>query len=337
MTAPLPQVFADPVLNQEFFREGYVVVPYLGRREIDSLRRLYQQTLPETISDFYTTLFDKDVERQRLVSTEIEKRVPPLADLLPGYYRIVNSFISKRAGTVGKKLAYHHDYTLADESVHTSVHLWCPLGDVNEKNGCLTVIAGSHALPNPHHIAAMPAAVPPARVAEADAFSRRLRLGYNPSPFDSVRATMEAECAKSVPMKAGQLFCFHEGLLHASGDNSSPDVRLAWGSICLPEGVRPRVFTWDYAEPHRFNVLELEDAFALRLGAQDPVGEPYPKGVTKIGTIEYRHEQLTEERLAPLRVGRKPVTASSPKAAPAGEVKRSWFTRVFKSGVKLNG
>lgn len=320
------QVFPDSALNSRFARDGYAVAPFLDPVEIAELRKFYDATVPDTVSDFWTTLFDDDIDRQQRVSAGIAARLQNrLAATLPGHQLFVGSFISKSPGKPGQNLAFHYDWTLVDRARHVSVHLWCPLQDVTEGNGCLRVVAGSHTLPDPPHIAAMPAAVPPERADAARAASLRSRLSYNPAPFDPVRSTMESECVRSVPMKAGEMFFFHEALLHASGHNASPEPRIAIGGICLPKGVPARAYTWDYLNPEQLNIFELKDAFSVRLGLELPVGGPDQDGVTWIGTVDYRPEQLTEERLAPLR-----ETKSS--GARTDRPRAGWFSRLFRPG-----
>jgi hypothetical protein len=326
------QIFSDPAMDREFQRNGFVVTPFLDRREIEVLRKLYYDTLPEVIPDFYSTIFDKDIERQKRVSDKIESLVArKVEDLIPNYKKFLNNFIAKPPTTTQGRLGLHQDYTLVDQSVHTGVHLWCPLVDVDERNGCLKVVAGSHSFVN--HISAAPAPMRPGSSRPPE----RVRLGTNPSPYDLVRDTLESECIRRVPMNAGQAFFFNERLLHASDDNRSQDSRIAVAGAYIPRGIQPRLYLWDHEKPTQLKVIELRDAFVVQFGFDLPVVHPFPEGVTSVGSVEYVCEPLTVEQIEPLRIVKAATAnASGGAAIPPSELaaagaskSRGWLSRLL--------
>ena len=165
----LPPVFSDPVIESKFTKDGYAVLPFFNEVEIAACRKLYFETMTELPTDFFTTAFLPDGETRRKVTEGLEEVISPhVAALMPTYSTCVRHFIVKRGRPDAGPLHLHQDFNFVDHSVHRSVHVWIALADVDERNGCLTVLPGSHKLG--HHISAM---------------------GLNATPYDPYRQVLE--------------------------------------------------------------------------------------------------------------------------------------------------
>src|SRR5690606_1276506 len=146
---------------------------------------------------------------------------PAMSRLFPGHETCFAIFVTKRPQTRQGRLPLHRDYSFVDRVAHTAVHLWIPLIDVDERNGCLHVVPGSHALmPSP------------------------FAVNEYPSPFQPVMDELDREYTTRVPMPAGSALAYDAGLLHGSGENHSAHLRPACIAILLPRGVEPRVYVW---------------------------------------------------------------------------------------------
>jgi hypothetical protein len=294
-----PAVFADPAVEESFSRDGYVVLPFFSSEDIEESKKLYFANLSEPEMDFFTTAFLPDGEPRRNVKEGLEAMIAPrVAELMPGYATCVRHFIVKRGHPHAQSLALHQDFNFVDQTVNRAVHVWITLVDVDEHNGCLTVLPGSHLLT--HHISAM---------------------GLNATPYEPYRDVLEADCRIGVPMKAGEALFFDERTLHGSYPNKSPDLRIAAGAVFLPKGVRQRLYVTDADEPGLLDILEVESETSLDYSTV--MRPPYPEGFQKIGTVEYTARPLSPEVVQSLRRVRATVPAASLGTT------RSFFARIF--------
>ena len=303
-------VFADPGIEQQFTRDGYVVMPMLDAAEVETLRRLYLEAVPTLPSDFYSTAFLPDCPERRKMTEGMQAVLEPyISRVMPGYVMHSRGYISKAGGPNQGPLRLHQDYSFVDHSKHRAVHLWIPLIDVDETNGCLTVIPKTHHLVN--HISAM-----------ID----------NPSPYDPVRKILAEECTLTVPMKAGEAAFFDQRLYHGSAPNTNPDIRIALAVALLPKGVKQLLYVVDEDDPSKLNVLQIRDEFTVRFSRGVKVVPPYGDGIVKVDQISYQAEVLSEEKLDSLRIRRpavKPVQSAVVAVVP--EEKKGLFSRFFGS------
>jgi len=277
---PARTVLSDPTLDLEFRRKGYVVYPLLNPDQVESLLELHAASTPEVPADYYATPFSQDPEyRWRLYKGITGVMQDQLSRLLPEYQTVIGGFVTKRANTTQGKVPIHQDYSFVDNQKHVSVHVWCSLVDTNERNGCIKVVKGSHSFFK--HISAIPP---------------------NPSPFGPISEQLEREFTTRLPMKAGEALIYDERLLHASDDNLSDSLRIAGGCALVPAAVSPRLYCYDKRRPDRLDVLEVDEAFLGRFEPAGYIGEPYPVGVRRIGSVSYTTPTVRSLDLERLRV-----------------------------------
>lgn len=256
MISQYNRVFADATYEEQFSRDGYTSMPLLQRAEIDELTRLYLDTVPSLPADFHTTSFLPDCPERRAMAARVQAMLEHrFANILPEYTIRSRGFIAKRGGPDQKPLRLHQDFTNVDISLHRAVHVWIPLIDVNESNGCLTVVPRSHSLTQ--HTSAMLQA---------------------PSPYDEYRKFLETECSLPVPTRAGSAIFFDQRLLHGSTRNTNPNIRIAIACALLPREVEQLLYVVDDEDSSKLNVLEIRDEFALQLGRGVKTVPPYPDG-----------------------------------------------------------
>ena len=301
--------FANPVAEEKFTQDGYLVMPMLSPVEVEALKSLYLHVIPDQPSDFYSTAFLPDSPVRREVVAQLQTVLGPyLEDLMPDYAFVSRAFIAKRGGPDQPPLPLHQDYSYVDQAIHRAIHVWIPLLDVDEANGCLTVVPRSHALVN--HTSAM--------------------VG-NPSPYHPHRKVLDTECKVAVPAKAGTAIFFNQRLLHGSTSNSFEGLRIAVAGSLLPKGLRQRLYVVDENDPGVLDVLEVRDEFAVPLAPGRRLAKPYPDGVTQVGTVQYTPEILLSQKLETLKV-RVPkqdqMTAMVPPSAASRQGLLSrWFGR----------
>ena len=257
-TSKLLPVFASAEIEETFTRDGYVVLPLFDAQEVALCRALYFETISDPPADFFTTAFMPNGEARRKVRDGLEAIIAPhVAKLMPTYTTCVRHFIVKRGMPDAGPLHLHQDFNFVDHQEHRAVHVWIALADVDESNGCLTVLPGSHKLGL--HISAM---------------------GLNATPYDPYRQILEDDCKVGVPMKAGEAIFFDERTLHGSFPNTSPDLRIAMGAVFLPAGVKQRLYVADDQKSAVLDILEVESETLLDYSSH--LRPPYPEGFKKI-------------------------------------------------------
>jgi hypothetical protein len=141
------QVFRDAKLNAALMHEGVIVLDLLDHATIDSLTDAYRREagiLPDY--PFFTTIMSSNVDiRQRVDQAVREALAPKVLPHLVDYRLAIGSFLVKRNDS-RSAVHLHQDWSFVDETIAISLGLWCPLSDVDETNGCLWFIKGSHVL-----------------------------------------------------------------------------------------------------------------------------------------------------------------------------------------------
>jgi phytanoyl-CoA dioxygenase PhyH len=271
-------VFRDPEAEKEFTRKGYVVRPFLEKHEIDAAQSLHDSLTPRIPRDLYQSVSGDSTYRQQ-VSDGIRNIIQGrLKEFLPEYRISFCSFVTKRPASTNGSLPVHIDPWFSDNRRHRSVHVWCPLIDVDRNNGCLKVVAGSHRLRNTPFTVTM-----------------------NPTPFDHLRTQLDRDFASYIPMAAGESIFYDGRLLHASGENRSPRPRVALAALNRHDTAKPCVFLWDKGEPTRFDILEVNEEFLCNVQFMAAVSKPYPSGVRYLESAHFQSEPWQQQDLDELR------------------------------------
>src|SRR5580658_7892978 len=137
-------IFSDAHLQQQFERDGFVVIPFLNEQEVKNLSSLFYELHKQVPQNFYSTTFNASQEFKQQINAATEKVVgSKVAATFTGIKKLGSSFLCKAPGE-GGKMPVHQDWTVVDESKYCSVTIWIPLIDTNEKNGAIRVLRGSH-------------------------------------------------------------------------------------------------------------------------------------------------------------------------------------------------
>jgi ectoine hydroxylase-related dioxygenase (phytanoyl-CoA dioxygenase family) len=205
-----PMIFSNKELNNEFELNGFVVIPLLDKHEVKLLNDTYQSELFGNPEGFYSTSFSKnEIVKSKLINAITKVIEPKAKHIFQPYKALGSCYLSKSPGQKGE-MPLHQDWTVVDESKYESITIWIPLQDVNEKNGALKVIPGSHR------------------------FSNAIRSPF----FDNPLAGIEDELKKDlqlINLKAGEAIIFSQALIHASPANKSEETRLAVTYGLIPE------------------------------------------------------------------------------------------------------
>ncbi|HUJ13271.1 MAG TPA: phytanoyl-CoA dioxygenase family protein [Thermoanaerobaculia bacterium] len=267
------RIFRDAALQSEFDRNGFVIVDFLAPESIERLRALGEQVPSDLDSIAYaSSIMSADLDyRARAFDLVRSEFAAHVASLLSDYRLCYGTFITKSAGDADGRgfLGLHQDPTFVDESRHVSIGIWCPLVDVGEGNGCLTVVPGSHR------------------------FNRLPRCVMIPFPYSDLLPTIRANHLVPVPMKAGRAFVYSSALFHGSGANRSGALRLVAGGLAIPNETELLFVTngdGDHAED--LAMYRVDDDYYQRYRFGLP-----PSGATFVGFLPYRFEPLDEQSL----------------------------------------
>ncbi len=264
-----PAIFKNEQLNREFELNGFVVVSLLNQEEISALNTAYQANLFNNPEGFYSTSFSENESIKLKLNNGINDIVKPKANEIFEPFKALGScYLSKAPGAVGQ-MPIHQDWTVVDESLFDSITIWIPLQDVNEHNGAMQIIPGSHR------------------------FSNALRSPF----FDNPLSDIESELRKDlqlVALKAGEAIIFSQALIHASPANQSTQARLAVTFGLIPEQADLYFY---YKNPEtqqaeKYNVpTSFFEQYNTQIGEKPNVGElieTFNYIVPKITPHEYR-------------------------------------------------
>jgi hypothetical protein len=133
-------------------------------------------------------------------------------------FRMVSPvFIVKRKGA-DTTFPIHQDWNVVDETSHRAFNMWIPLHDVDEHNGALWIVKGSHKFPN--HVRG-----------PGYLFPKLYHLE------DTIRPLMTP-----MKMKAGQALIFYHRVLHGSPPNQGETPRSVVAVSILPKAVPLHIF-----------------------------------------------------------------------------------------------
>ena len=270
-------VLTDNLLNEQFEKDGYVIIPFLDSEEVEELKKLYFDTLPnsggniksdeigakESISyDF--TFIDKNIEYKQQVYDIITQRFKNHVDsYLENYKPIIANFIRKKPKD--GEVPLHQNWAFVDERKCTSVSIWCPLVDSNEQNGTLQVVPGSHK-----------------RFGE-------FRGPMIPWELNGIKDDIIKHHLKPMNLKAGEAVILDDSIVHYSALNLTDDLRLAIQLILIPEEEKSIHYHLDAERnPNKIEALEVDDDFYMQFN-------PWKKVKNKkiIKQISYKPFQLS--------------------------------------------
>lgn len=195
-------IFRDNKLGRQFMQNGFCVIgDFLGESDLAAIGNLYDELNLVELHEIYSNIKDRPEEvNSRIDATLVSIFRPSLEKHFVNYRTGGGAFLVKGTGESSVS-SLHQDWNVVDESKFVSMCVWCPLIDVDESNGCIQVVRGSHG------------------------WFRSLRSINMPSicvDFDKVESRLEA-----IPVKRGSAVIFAHNSFHGSRPNYSGRIRPA--------------------------------------------------------------------------------------------------------------
>jgi hypothetical protein len=270
-------VMNDEKLEQEFQKNGFVIIPFLEKGEVYFLKNKFLELqpksggnitasdtgfdMPEITYDF--TFIDKNIDFKREVFEIISTRFAPhLNKWLKNYKPVIANYIRKK--TEQGEVPLHQNWSFADEKKCCTVSVWCPLVDATISNGTLQVVPGSHK-----------------RFGE-------VRGPMVPWELENIKQEIIEKHLVPIEIPAGYAVVLDDSIVHYSAINKTNDLRLAIQLICIPEELP----SWHYHKPNgseKVDILEVDKDFYMEFNPWK-----FPKNVKKVGEVNFTASAIDE-------------------------------------------
>jgi hypothetical protein len=229
-------LFGDPKLQQQFDDCGFVMVPLLDTAGVGALTDVWHaHDDPKKTLSLSTTIFSPSIAYRQAISAGICAIVEPrIAQIMPDARLVYGSFVVKQAADERSPMPIHQDSSYVDESLYAAATLWIPVIDIDETNGAVHVVPGSHKL------------------------NRRPRPFGSSPPYEEIEDDFRAAAIPLYP-RAGTALIFSQMIFHFSPPNRSAQIRIAGGGVVAQKGA-PATFLWETSDG-RVDVYQVEDAF----------------------------------------------------------------------------
>jgi ectoine hydroxylase-related dioxygenase (phytanoyl-CoA dioxygenase family) len=214
----------------------------------------------------------KDLEYKEKVHHSIKGIASKRAEALLADCNFISSSFAVK--NIGKESVFdlHQGVNFTDESQYDTFTAWSPLIDVNENNGCLFVLPGSHKLW--HQIRKTPDFIPAIR---------------------NIKEHLWKKYAIEIKMNAGEALIFHHRLIHGSKPNFSNSVRLATLNAFIPKEAPLLLYTSKTSDIND-RELEIYQFHKDNYYILDVLRKPdYLEGVELVGNTKEMVLTLTEQ------------------------------------------
>lgn len=259
-------------------KKGYTVVPLLSDDEVAYILKEIEQLKPDDKFSpsgdgvyhvsYHCTFIDTNFDYKRQANKLIrEVFMPHVNRLLVDHEILTCNFFVKQYGK--GRMNVHQNWPALADLKDTSVTVWCPLVDVDETNGTIQFVEGSHKI--------VPHISGPICDAYCQDFQEELIEHY----------------LKPISLKAGEAVIFDDELLHWSADNLSAKPRFAVHLLCVPSDAKKVFYYLDQKESKQFEVFEVDSEFFLRHSITDLLNRP--ADAKSLGFVENKNRILSKE------------------------------------------
>jgi hypothetical protein len=270
-------MFKNVNTQSEFDKNGYVILPLLDGNEVYDLLNYYQnQEFDNKIeAGFHISLDNQNEELVKEVGVKIKTILSPkTSEFLDDCKIFTASFVIKEPG-LQNIVPPHQDWTFVDETEYYSATVWTALTDVNEQNGALGVIRGSHRIFNHKRSSPSPQSKSPLSDHVFTLF-----------PFIEV-----------LEMKAGECLIFDNRLIHASPPNLSDQTRIAVGVGITQKEAQLKHF-YQNSQSGKLEEYDVDESFYTWFNNKRLSdlfdNKKSPDGFRKVGEIDRNVPNLTK-------------------------------------------
>ena len=273
------QILPNENSQEELAQKGYTKISLLSPEEVDYLSEKLWQLQPDDKfapegegnyeKTYHLTFLDTNADYKQKANELIQGFLIDKAEnKLINFKVLAKNFFIKPSGK--GELNVHRNWTFIEDYKDTTVTVWCPLVDVDESNGTLQVVEGSHKI--------MPEIVTPTA----------------PPFFDDFKDAIIEKYSKPIFLKAGEALVFDDKLIHWSDNNKSKSPRPAVVMACVPADVDTVFYYLDYSSNNNeFEVFQINTDFFKEFVAMD-LSNP-PTNLRSLGFVKNNNRMLSEQ------------------------------------------
>ncbi len=233
-------LFKDSTVNERFERDGFVVIDFTTTDIVKEIAKSFYALHPTIPDGFFCEVSQTDDNMKNELFLLMDKLLAEQMEAtFANFKKLGSTFLCKAPGESGK-VGVHQDWMVVDENRYSSATIWIPCQDVDEHNGALMVLPGSHL------------------------FFDKYRNNHIPVSYRGSESLI-LENMITVPMKAGQAFVLNHAVIHASTLNNTDEERLviAYG-ITSTDAPLSFYFQEKDAPTNIVEQFEMPDDFFLR-------------------------------------------------------------------------
>lgn len=241
-------------LDKVLLEKGFVVITFLNSEEVKELKEFYYAHHSSEQDGMYATAHVSDIPFRIKMNDFIkEKFKRAIEETFNDCNPLGGSYIAKGKGSKGV-LTPHQDWNIVDEDKFRSFNIWVPLVDLKDDNGVICIVPESHT------------------------WQKTYRSANIPSIYQD-REDEFWKIMKRLYMKAGEALIYDHRLIHASGANTTDEIRLACVYGIIPNAAE--MYYYHQNEENEIEVYKSNPEFFLYGSIFEG-----PKGLEKVGVIE---------------------------------------------------
>lgn len=262
-------MFKNPDIQRAASQDGFAVIDANLHKEVEQLYAYISNHFKFTATDFYYSLMANTYETNKVIQKALLEILHNFFETHFTGHKILNaSFLAKPADTK-QEFLLHQDWCYTDEKNYNAYNIWIPLTDVNEENGAMFFLPGSHLWFENYRSGSL--------------HSSRITSADDLKPY-----------IQTIPLKKGQVILFNPAVFHGSHPNLSNQNRLVVTSTILPQQA-PFLYFQKSETENEASVFNVEgDAFLKDLEKLAFGGKPTSPEVKR---LIYIHSPITKSEL----------------------------------------
>ena len=272
------RIFKDGQMQALFDKQGFLTVPFIDASELKQLNDLFDELHPDLpMEGFVSGSYSPNLEYKKKASNAIVKVLSKQYERLFVNYQPFGAAFLFKMPSKNSELGIHQDWTIVDENKFVALNCWIPLTDINEVNGALHVVPGSH-YPAYH----------------------TMRAPTVPFFFSG---SEDAVITESVPqyVKAGEAVILNQSVIHYSPPNRSDKIRKAITAGVKSAGAPMRFhYKTLQADDNRLEVFDMPEDFLISFDDFYKDIFERPKMGDSIGHVDYTPPTLSREKVVNL-------------------------------------
>lgn len=267
----MKRIFKSLEHQKDFEENGFIIVDFYSQDEVEEVKNLYFSLHPKDEVGFFPSAYSKDKKYRETTDIELKRIGDKRFNELFQDFQVINGcFIVKSPGE-SSYLHVHQDMTLVDESEFVGINVWTTTVELNDENGVLYALPGSHR------------------------FYPTYRGHTLPGFYDPIQEEIK-DYMVPYYIKAGQAVIFDQSIVHFSPPNIGNEPRIVSNVYLTHRDATFRICYHDKTNPEWKNKVELFEQDLSFMTNYEQFGENIydrPKMGKSLGLFDYDFPTLT--------------------------------------------